>query len=102
MTKHAGLPFDAILSTELARTAKPAPAAFQLGGRLPSASRPSRSCSWRATSTTCGRRVSSACGRPSWAGRTKFGPDGDPDATPEPWCDLNVADFLELAEAMGC
>jgi hypothetical protein len=32
----------------------------------------------------------------------EFGPDGDPDIRPEPWCELNVGDFLELAEALDC
>jgi 2-haloacid dehalogenase len=101
VAKHAGLPFDAILSTELARTAKPAPAAYQLAvdylGFPP------------------GRIMLVACHKYDLRAAREFGmhtafvtrpdelgPEATPDTSPEPWCDLNVRDFLELADTLGC
>jgi 2-haloacid dehalogenase len=101
VVKHAGLPFDAILSTELARTAKPAPAAYQLAvdylGFPP------------------GQILLVACHKYDLRAAREFGmhtafvarpdelgPGRQPDTAAEPWCDLNVGDFVELAGALGC
>jgi 2-haloacid dehalogenase len=101
VTKHAGLPFDAILSTELARTAKPAPAAYQLA--VDYLGFPAEQIMLVACHKYDLRAAGEFGMRTAFVARPdEFGPDGDPDTTPEPWCDLNVADFLELAEAMGC
>jgi len=101
VTKHAGLPFDAILSTELARTAKPAPAAYQLA--VDYLGFPAEQIMLVACHKYDLRAAGEFGMRTAFVGRPdEFGPDGDPDTTPEPWCDLNVGDFLELAEALGC
>jgi 2-haloacid dehalogenase len=100
VAKHAGLPFDAILSTELARTAKPARAAYQLAvdylGFPPE----------RIMLVACHKydlRAAREFGmRTAFVARPdEYGPGGETDTTPEPWCDLNVPDFRELAAALG-
>ncbi len=101
VAKHAGLPFDAILSTELARSAKPAPAAYRLAVDLlgvPPGQILLVACHKYDLRAARGFGMHTAfVGRPD-----ELGPDGDPDTNPEPWCDLNVRDFVELAEALGC
>lgn len=101
VTKHAGLPFDAILSTELARTAKPAPAAYQLA--VDYLGFPAEQIMLVACHKYDLRAAGEFGMHTAFVTRPdEFGPDGDPDITPEPWCDLNVGDFVELAGALGC
>jgi 2-haloacid dehalogenase len=101
VAKHAGLPFDAILSTELARTAKPAPAAYQLA--VDYLGFPAEQIMLVACHKYDLRAAREFGMRTAFVTRPdEFGPDGDPDTTPEPSCDLNVSDFVELADELGC
>ena len=97
--KHAGLPFDAVLTAELAQTYKPAPAVYQLAvdylGYQPH----------EILMVACHKydlKAARAFGmRTAFVARPmEFGPNAKPDTTPEPWFDLHVDSFLALAHAL--
>lgn len=100
VTKHAGLPFDAVLTAELAHSYKPAPAVYQLAvdylGYRPD----------EIMMVACHKYdLKAARGfgmRTAFVARPlEFGADGKPDIAPEPWLDLCVDDFVALAHALG-
>ena len=100
VVKHARLPFDAILTAELARSYKPAPAVYQLAvdflGYRPE----------QIVMVACHKydlKAARAFGmRTAFVARPlEFGPDAKPDVTPEGWFDVYVDSFTALADVLG-
>ena len=100
VVKHAGLPFDAILTAELARSYKPAPAVYQLAvdylGFRPH----------EILMVACHKYdLKAARGfgmRTAFVARPlEFGPAATPDTTAETWFDLYLDSFVALADALG-
>ena len=100
VVKHAGLPFDAVLTAELARSYKPAPAVYQLAvdylGYRPE----------QIMMVACHKydlQAARAFGmRTAFVTRPlEFGPGVSPDVAPEPWVDVHAESFVALAEALG-
>ena len=100
VVKHAGLPFDAVLTAELAHSYKPAPAVYQLAvdylGYRPD----------DIMMVACHKydlKAARAFGmRTAFVARPlEFGPGANPDIAPEPWFDVYAKDFIELADALG-
>ncbi len=98
--KHAGLPFDAVLTAELAHSYKPAPAVYQLAvdylGYRPD----------EIMMVACHKydlKAARAFGmRTAFVARPlEFGPSAKPDTAPESWLDLCVDDFIALAHALA-
>lgn len=96
VVKHAGLPFDAVLTAELARSYKPAPAIYQLAvdylGCAPG----------QILMVACHKydlKAARAFGmRTAFVARPlEFGPEAKPDTAPEPWFDLYTNSLLALA-----
>ncbi|MBR0653166.1 haloacid dehalogenase type II [Roseomonas terrae] len=99
VVKHAKLPFDAIMSAELARSYKPAPAVYQLAvdylGYRPS----------QILMVACHKydlKAARAFGmRTAFVARPlEFGPDARPDVSAENWLDCCVDNFTDLADAL--
>jgi len=100
VVKHAGLPFDAVLTAELAQSYKPAPAVYQLAVDL-LGFRPEE-----IMMVACHKydlEAARAFGmRTAFVARPlEFGPGVHPDVSPEPWFDVFATDFVDLAEALG-
>jgi len=100
VVKHAGLPFDAVLTAELAQSYKPAPAVYQLAVDL-LGFRPDE-----IMMVACHKydlKAARAFGmRTAFVARPlEFGPGVQPDIAPEPWFDVFAKDFVDLAEALG-
>nr|WP_283806037.1 haloacid dehalogenase type II [Bradyrhizobium sp. LTSP885] len=100
VAKHANLPFDAILTAELARSYKPAPAVYQLTvdflGYRPD----------QIMMVACHKydlRAARDFGmRTAFVARPlEFGPDARPDVAPESWFDIYADSFTALADALG-
>jgi len=100
VVKRAGLPFDAVLTAELAQTYKPAPAVYQLAvdylGYPPH----------EILMVACHKydlKAARAFGmRTAFVARPlEFGPNAKTDTTPEPWFDLHVDSFVALAHALS-
>jgi 2-haloacid dehalogenase len=100
VAKHAGLPFDAVLTAELAHSYKPAPAVYQLAvdhlGYRPD----------QILMVACHKydlKAARAFGmRTAFVARPlEFGPGAKPDTAPESWFDLHVDSFVALALALG-
>lgn len=99
VVKHADLPFDAILTAELAETYKPAPSVYQLavdylGYR-----------SDQILMVACHKydlRAAKAFGmRTAFVARPlEFGPDARPDVAPESWIDFRADSFIALADKL--
>jgi 2-haloacid dehalogenase len=100
MAKHAGLPWDCILSAELARHYKPDPEAYLTAAALLGLA-PSQVMMVAAHQGDL--RAAAALGfRTAFVPRPlEFGPDRTPDLTPDPDFDLIAADFLDLAARLG-
>ena len=99
VVKHAGLPFNAVLTAELARAYKPDPAVYRLA--------------FAYLGTTPGETMMVACHkydlhaaealgmRTAFVARPlEFGPNGTPDVTPDPAFDINARDFEDLADQL--
>jgi 2-haloacid dehalogenase len=100
MAKHAGLPWDCILSSELARRYKPDPAVYQMAADLLGL-RPARVLMVAAHKgdLQAARKVGL---KTAFVPRPReYGENGKADADPEPWMDLVATDFLELAQKLG-
>lgn len=100
VVKHAGLPFDAVLTAELARSYKPAPSVYQLAVDL-LGYRPEE-----IMMVACHKYDLKAARefgmRTAFVARPlEFGPDVRPDIEPEPWFDVFATDFVALAKALG-
>lgn len=100
VVKHAKLPFDALLTAELAHTYKPSPIVYQLAvdylGYRPD----------ELLMVACHKydlKAARAFGmRTAFVSRPlEFGLNVKPDLAPEPWFDLYVDNFVTLAEALG-
>ena len=100
VVKHANLPFDAILTAELARSYKPAPAVYQLAvdflGYRPE----------QIVMVACHKydlKAARAFGmRTAFVARPlEFGPDAKPDVALESWFDAYVDSFTALADVLG-
>lgn len=100
VVKHAGLPFDSILTAELAHIYKPAPAVYRLAvdylGYRPD----------QIMMVACHKydlAAARAFGmRTAFVARPlEFGPDVTPDTAREDWFDIYARDFIGLAEALG-
>lgn len=100
VVKHAGLPFDAVLTAELAHTYKPAPAVYQLAvdflGYRPD----------QIMMVACHKydlEAARAFGmRTAFVPRPlEFGRGASADVAPEPWFDIYAEDFVALARALG-
>ena len=99
VAKHAGLPFDAVLTAELAHSYKPAPAVYQLAvdylGYRPE----------EIMMVACHKydlKAARAFGmRTAFVARPlEFGAGARPDTSPEPWFDVYADSLEELAEAL--
>lgn len=100
MVKHAGLPFDVVLTAELAHSYKPAPAVYQLAADY-LGYRPEQ-----IMMVACHKydlMAARAFGmRTAFVTRPlEFGPGAAPDIAPEPWVDVHAKDFIELADILG-
>jgi len=101
MAKHAGLPWDCVLSAELFHHYKPAREVYLGAARLLGV-RP-RELMMVATHKADLDAAAAAGLRTAFVARPKeFGDPASYDAKPEKRFDLNVKDFGELAAKMGC
>lgn len=100
VVKHAGLPFDVVLTAELAHSYKPAPAVYQLAvdhlGYQPD----------EILMVACHkydlRAVRTFGMRTAFVARSlEFGPSAKPDTAPETWLDLFTDSFVALARELG-
>ena len=100
LVKHAALPFDAVLSAELARAYKPAEAVYRLAGDylgVPAGEIMLVAChKYDLHAAKAFGMKTAFVARP-----LEFGPDASPDCTPEPGFDINTRDMLELADKLG-
>lgn len=100
MAKHAGLPWDCILSSELARRYKPDPAVYQMAADLLGL-RPAQVLMVAAHKgdLQAARKVGL---KTAFVPRPReFGENAKADTGPEPWIDLVATDFLDLAGKLG-
>jgi 2-haloacid dehalogenase len=100
VVKQAGLPFDAVLTAELARSYKPAPAVYQFAvdylGYRPD----------EIMMVACHKydlKAARAFGmRTAFVARPlEFGPGARQDIAPEDWLDVYAEDLVALAHVMG-
>ena len=100
VVKHAGLPFDAVLTAELAHSYKPAPAVYQLAvdslGYRPDEILMVACHKYDLTAARAFGMRTAFVARP-----LEFGQGANPDTAPEAWFDLYAKDFLALAQALG-
>ena len=100
MAKHSGLPWDCILSAELARAYKPDPAVYQMAADLLGL----RTGEVMMVAAHKGDlRAAAAVGlRTGYVPRPlEWGPDRELDVTPDPSFDVVAGDFEELAAKLG-
>ncbi|WP_051614417.1 haloacid dehalogenase type II [Phyllobacterium sp. UNC302MFCol5.2] len=100
VVKHAQLPFDAILTAELARSYKPAPAVYQLAVNYLNYS------PHQILMVACHKYDLTAAKtfgmRTAFVARPlEFGPDARPDIASESWLDCCVDSFSSLADEVG-
>ena len=100
VVKHAALPFDAVLTAELAGSYKPAPAVYQLVVDYTGAP---ASAIMMVACHKYDLRAAKAFGmRTAFVARPlEFGPDASPDCVPDPAFDINARDFIDLADQLG-
>jgi 2-haloacid dehalogenase len=100
VVKHASLPFDAILTAELAGSYKPAPAVYQLAvdflGYRPDQIMMVACHKYDLKAARAFGMHTAFVARP-----LEFGPDVKPDVTPEDWFDIYVDSFTALADTLG-
>jgi 2-haloacid dehalogenase len=99
VVKHAGLPFDAILTAELAHSYKPAPAVYQLAVDyfgLPASQILMVACHKYDLKAARAFGMRTAFVARPW----EFGPNGTPDTAAETGFDLSVDSFTALADAL--
>ena len=100
MAKNAGLPWDAVLSAELARHYKPDPRAYLTAADLLGLA-PEQVM--MVAAHTGDLRASSQIGfRTAYVPRpTEYGPDRERDRTPDPDFDVVATDFEDMADQLG-
>ena len=101
VVKRGTLPFDAVLTAELARAYKPALAVYRLAVDyldLPPEAMMMVACH------KYDLHAAKAFGmRTAFVARPlEFGPQGRPDVAPEPAFTINARDFGDLADRLGC
>ena len=100
VVKHAGLPFDAVISAELARSYKPAPAVYRLA--VDYLGVPAEGIMLVACHKYDLRAAKSQGMKTAFVPRPfEFGPHAEPDVTPDPAFDINASDFMDLATQLG-
>jgi 2-haloacid dehalogenase len=100
MAKHAGLPWDCILSAELARRYKPDPEVYQMAADLLGL-RPEQAMMVAAHAGDL-RAAAAVSFRTAFVSRPlEHGPDRTPEVTPDPAFDLVAHDFHDLAAQLG-
>lgn len=100
VVKHANLPFDAVLTAELARSYKPAPAVYQLA--IDYLGYPPHQIMMVACHKYDLQAARNFGMRTAFVARPlEFGPDVRPDVTPEGWFDIYADSFTALADALG-
>ena len=100
MAKHAGLPWDCVLSSELAGRYKPDPRAYQKAADLLGLA--TDRVMMVAAHVSDLRGAQSAGLRAAFVTRPmEFGPDGKPDMEPDASFDVSAKDFFDLASHMG-
>ena len=100
VVKRAALPFDAVLTSELAQAYKPEPAVYRLAADyldLAPAAMMMVACH------KYDLHAAKAFGmRTAFIARPlEFGSQGTPDVTPDPAFDINARDFHDLADQLG-
>ena len=99
LVKNANLPFDAVLTAELAKSYKPAPAVYQLAvdylGYRPD----------QILMVACHKydlKAARAFGmKTAFVPRSlEFGPEAAPDISPESWFDIYATSFIDLADKL--
>ena len=100
VVKRAALPFDAVLTAELAHAYKPADAVYRLGVEyldLPPEAIMMVAChKYDLHAAKAFGMKTAFVARP-----LEFGPEGKPDIAPDPAFDINARDFLDLADRLG-
>lgn len=99
VVKHAKLPFDAVLTAELARSYKPSPAVYQLA--VDYLGYPAD----KILMVACHKydlKAARAFGmRTAFVARPlEFGPAAKVDVAPEAWIDLHADSFTQLADML--
>lgn len=100
MAKNAGLPWDCILSAELAKHYKPDPEVYQTAAELLGLKTEQVLMVAAHKHDLAGAK--SAGMKTAFIARPlEFGPDNVPDTDPDPAFDLYATDFLQLADILG-
>ena len=100
MAKSSDIPWDCVLSSELAKVYKPDPGVYEMAVTLLGL-RPEEVMMVAAHQFDL--RAAKACGlRAAFVPRPlEFGPSNAPDPTPDPEFDLVATDFVDLARQLG-
>ncbi len=101
MAKYAGLPWDAILSTELYRAYKPQPAAY-LGVANILGLQPAEVMLCAAHNNDLGAARAAGLKTAFWPRQTEHGPGQTGDLTAAESWDIVALDIRDLATQMGC
>ena len=100
MAKHAGLPWDCIISSELVGKYKPAPEVYQTAASLLGLERDRVMLVAAHVSDLRGAQAAGL--RAAYVPRPlEFGPDAEPPRGPDPGFDVVATDFVDLAEKLG-
>ena len=100
MAKHAGLPWDCILSAELAKHYKPDPETYQMAADL--LGLPPAQVMMVAAHKDDLRAAQRVGLKAAFVARPlEFGPERQPDTTPDPAFDVHASDFNDLAGKLG-
>jgi 2-haloacid dehalogenase len=100
MAKHAGLPWDCILSAELAKHYKPAPETYQMAADL--LGLPPAQVMMVAAHKDDLRAAQRVGLKAAFVARPlEHGPERQPDTTPDPAFDVYASDFSDLAGKLG-
>jgi 2-haloacid dehalogenase len=100
MAKYGGLPWDCVLSVDLARTYKPDPTVYLTACNL--LALPPEHILMVAAHVYDLRAAQALGFKTAFVPRlSEFGPDGTPDTQPDPSFDIVAADFPDLARQLG-
>jgi 2-haloacid dehalogenase len=101
MAKHAGLPWDVVLSAEIARHYKPDPEAYLCVPRMLSLA-PAEVLMVAAHKEDLDGAARAGLRTAFVARPLEFGDPAKRDVAPEERFDLNAKDFVDLARQLGC